>query len=129
MQFFLIEENATVEIDSLKDYFVMLCGKKGISFTKQIKITDENVFNKIFITLTNSSDSSKLKPVNSYYKINDCLGINFTIEDTTKILYGDSIVINNNSNECIITIKVIFLQDNYLGKEYEDITDIEFVII
>lgn len=122
MLIILLENNGEfLEVETINEIFENVQGVKGSKFSKQIKITDEEIMNRIFIEYIKESDSSKIIKNDNYYAINNCLGINFEINAAKNIFYNyDSTVIKNNSKELLLTMNVIFLEDNYKGEELSD---------
>ena len=67
--------------------------------------------------------------INNYYKINDCIGINFSSQNNENILYSEeAVVIKNTGKECQLKINIIFLEDNYDGIELSNTTNISINI-
>ena len=118
----LLEKNGEfIEVETINEIFENIYGSKGTKVSKQIKITDEEIMNRIFIEFIKYSDSSKLVKKDNYYAVNNCLGINFEIDVSENANYNyDSIIFKNKTNEMLLTVNVIFLEDNFNGDELSE---------
>ena len=129
MQILLENNGVFEEVENIYNVFDNLSGVKNSAFSKNLKIIDDDDFNRIFIKLISDESSEGCKKINNYYKINDCIGINFSSQNNENILYSEeAVVIKNIGKECQLKINIIFLEDNYDGIELSNTTNISINI-
>ena len=129
MQILLENNGIFEEIENIHNVFDNLSGVKNSTFSKNLKIIDDDNFNRIFIKFINYESGEDCKKINSYYRINDCIGINFSSQNNENILYSEeAVVIKNTGKECQLKINIIFLEDNYDGIELSNTTNININI-